>query len=363
MTNHRGDLRGTGDGLTEDSIRWGKRPDVAPVIGITPRDLDLFAWLEQHRFATTGILTTLFWRSYGSPVRERLRGLHDAGYLDKFRPAVYGRGGSAEWIYRLTPRGWETLCDMGRSATGRLPFGELTDLAYAAHDLQLDALLLHAADLAYPGDRPLIDRLPFDWQGPDLGRIDRDGGDAPARRSPAAILPEGVTTRRGTSLPGILEPDATLLGRHRDSGRPLAVLIEYDRTTRATKQRDRFRRYDRFLAETWREGRFADHHSAPIALYLLQAESHMATFLKEADKHLSAWEGHRTDGPAQGAYPGRDLLFFSTRERIAAGEWTMDRVPSQPPEVRGSTTLHTRTMLAPVLSLFAVEDDVAERAA
>ncbi len=353
--NHRGDLRGTGDGLTEGSIRWGRRPDVAPAIALTSRDLDIFAWLEQHRFASTGILSLLFWRSYQATTRHRLKLLHDAGYLDKFRPALPPGAGTAEWIYRLTPRGWETLCDRGRSVTGRLPFGELTDLAYVGHDLQLDATLLHAAALAYPGDGPLIDHLPFAWHGPDVGRVDRDGGDAPARKSPAALLPEGHTTRPGTSLPGILEPDATLVGPHFASGLPVAVLIEYDRTTRASKQRDRWRRYDRFLTQTWRESRFAAHHTAPVAIYLLQRERQLSSFLKEADKHLNAWQGPRDAGPAQGIYPGRDLLLFTTRERLQAGNWTMERLPAQPIDVRPSKTLHPRSTPMPIMQLFAAQ--------
>jgi hypothetical protein len=351
--NHSGDILDAGQGLTEGAIQWGERPETPPTWALTPRDLDVFSWLEQHRFATTGILTMLFWRGYGAAPRERLKLLHDVGFLDKFRPFRRPGLGTAEWIYRLTARGWDLLIDRDRAVTGRMPFGELTDLAYVAHDLQLDALLLHAASQAYPGDAPLIERLPFKWRGVDLGRVDRDGGEVAARRSAAAVLPEGHVTRRGISLPGILEPDATLTGPHFASGAPASVLVEYDRTLRASKQRDRFRRYDRFLTETWRESRFADHHSAPVAIYLLQLDRHLAAFLKEADKHFTAWLGPREAGPAQGMYPGRDLMLFTTRERLVAGDWTMKRLPAQPPDVRGASVLHPRETPMPIMRLFA----------
>lgn len=339
-----------GDGLTEGAILWGRRPATPARVALTQRDLRIFAWLEQHRFATSGVIAALFWGRHGTPVQERLKLLHDAGYLDKFRPRQ--PTGSSKWIYRLTQLGWDVVCDHGLSATGRLPFGELTDLAYVSHDLQLDAMLISMMRHAFPGDGPLIERLPFEWQGPDLGRVPADGG-PPAPMGAAARLPEGHIAAEGASIPGVLEPDATLLGRHTASGLPVAVMIEYDRTRRPAKQRDRWRRYDRFLSVTWRDSRFADHHAAPIVLYLVGATKQIRGFVREADKHLTGWVGPRMGSGLQGVYPGRDLILFTSRERLLAGDWTVDCVPAHPPELRGTKAVHERTQQAPFLRLFA----------
>jgi hypothetical protein len=355
------DLARDGDRLTEAAIQWGRRPPSAPIVSLTSRDLRIFAWLEQHRFATSGVIAALFWGRHGTPVQERMKLLHDAGYVDKFRPNL-GHTGSAKWIYRLTQRGWDVLCDRGLSATGRLPFGELTDLAYVGHDLQLDAMLVSMMRDAFPGAGPLADRLPFEWQGPDLGRVPADGGPV-APLGAAARLPEGHFIAVANSIPGVLEPDATLLGHHAASGLPVAVMLEYDRTRRPAKQRDRWRRYDRFLAETWRDSRFADHHGAPIVLYLVADTKQIPAFIKEADKHLTAWIGPRVGTPQQGVYPGRDLVLFTSRERLLAGDWTVDCVPAQPADVRGTKAVHPRTQQAPFLRLFATADAVGAIAA
>lgn len=355
-------LASVGDGLTEAAIQWGRRPPEPPPVSLTPRDLAMFGWLEQHRFATSGMLSALFFHQHSHPVRRRLKLLHDAGYLDKFRPNR-GRGGSSEWIYRLTQRGWHVLCDHGCSVSGRLPFGELTDLAYVGHDLQLDSLLISIARRAFPGHGPLLERLPFEWHGADLGRVERGGGPPSERLGTAARLPEGHVTAAAGSIPGVLEPDATLLGPHAVSGLPIAVLFEYDRTRRPAKQRDRWRRYDRFLTETWRDSRFGDHHCAPLVIYLLPHTKLIPTFLEEADKHLTAWVGPRQGAPQQGTYPGRDLIMFTSRERLLGGDFTMDCVPAHPADVRGTKTVHARTEPVPFLTLFGGNVSAAALAA
>jgi hypothetical protein len=347
------DLIDAGIGLTEAVIEWGKRPATPPRVALTDRDLAIFVWLEQHRFATAQMLAALFFDARWSAVMRRLKLLHDIGYLDKFRPTVARTAGSAKWIFCLTQRGWLALCDAGLSATGRLPFGELTDLAYVSHDLQLDALLLSIAMRELPGSGPLTNRLPFQILGPDIARVPRDGGPRPDTTSAAAALPEGHIVARGDSSAGLLEPDATLLGTHVQSGLPFAVMIEYDRTLRPSKQRDRWRRYDRFLAETWREGRFADYHSAPLVVYLLPRTKLLPTFLKEADKHLTAWIGPTNSHPSRGSYPGRDFLLFTSRERLLDGDWTMECLPAQPAGIRGTATVHSRPVHVPLMRLFA----------
>jgi hypothetical protein len=346
-------LRRVGERLTESAIEWGRRPASPARMSLTPRDREILSWLEQHRFAATSTLALLFWGAKPSTAPNmRLKLLHDAGYVDKCRARVVG-GGSSEWIYRLARRGWDVLWDNALNVSPRLPSVELNDLAYAAHDLQLDATLLAVAAAELPGDGPLLKRLPFEWQGPDLGRVERDGGTPTRRQGLAAQLPEGHIIARANSLPGVLEPDATWNGTHATSGLPMTVMFEYDRTRRPAKQRDRWRRYDRFLAQTWRDSRFGEHHCAPPVIYLLAQTKLIPAFLREADKHLTAWVGPQHGGPWDGTYPGRDLVLFTSRERLFAGDWTIDCVPALPPERRKCKSVAPRTADVPLMRLWA----------
>jgi len=75
---------------------------------LTERDLRLMVLLLDVNYLSTSQLAMLGW---GSPrtraAQKRLKVLHDGGYLDRFRPVR--RIGSAEWIYRLSARGWKAL--------------------------------------------------------------------------------------------------------------------------------------------------------------------------------------------------------------------------------------------------------------
>ena len=167
---------------------------------------------------------------------------------------------------------------------------EITSVSYTEHDLQLAAIvLLIATAAATPGLGGLLDRMPFQWQGPRSGRIDPDGLLNPARgerhgdrdgriesdpaeqpeRSAAASLPEGTRLHPGRSRAGYLEPDATLIGRVGDER--FAVLIEYDRTDRPHKQVDRLRRYDHSCS-TAGATPFRAHSAPPSVVFFTARE-------------------------------------------------------------------------------------------
>ena len=177
----------------------------------------------------------------------------------------------------------------------------------------------------------LIDRMPFTWKGPRSGRIDTDtteefersagrratAGDAPARR------------RQPSRLPGARRH------AHRRSGDDLwAVLIEYDRTERPHKQIDRLRRYDHWLLDGWREGHFATHSIPPSVIFLTARERPLRRLIETADQTFSAWHGREDAGPREGTHPARERVVFTSRERVLAGDWTILRTPSLPPELR-----------------------------
>ena len=368
----------SGQDLGLISVQFGRRNGAPPMMCLTDRDLRLMALLLDVNYLLTSQLVLLGWGSSRTRAgQKRLKVLHDGGYLDRFRPVR--RIGSAEWIYRLSARGWRALAsqDIVDGNTRYKPTA-FTSISYTEHDLQLSALILRIA-LAAGGSYTdgLIDTMPFTWQGPHSGRIawqgpsggrsardwredfdqdahdelDRDGHKN-VERSPAAQLPLGTRLYRCESRSGYLEPDATLIGGSGEDR--FAVLIEYDRTDRPHKQIDRLRRYDWWLLEGWRETHFATHASPPTVVFLTSRERPLRRLIETADQVLSAWYGREDDGPREGTHPARERILFTSRERIHARDWTMGRTPSLPPELRGEPDVCSpRSVVYDMPSMFA----------
>jgi hypothetical protein len=209
--------------------------------------------------------------------------------------------------------------------------------------IELNALLCElAARAAAACDRtgPLLHAAPFTVHGPRTGRVDPDHDARPLDADPTNELPPGHLVHNGISHPGLLEPDATLVGRHRDTGQPIAVLIEYDRTRRATKLTGKLARYDHFLTEGWRRTRYARHPDEPAVLFITRTDTHLPNALSEADRQLTAHA--RPDNDATRAcYPGREELAFTSRGRLLDGDDTiLQTTPQANPEARPA---HTRT--------------------
>lgn len=314
------------------SVQWGHRPDGPASIALTSRDLRLLALLADVNFLSTSQLVVLGWGLTGERAgQKRLKRLHDAGYVDRFRPAC--ATGSAEWNYRLTLRGSSALDSRSANRAPAYSPAVITNLSYTEHDIQLASLVIHVA-LATRGDSrggPLLDAMPFEWIGPRSGRIDP----ASARRAPHAEspAPEGLRLHFEQSRAGYLEPDATLIACD-SNGLKRAVLIEYDRTNRPHKQQDRLRRYDRWLLDGWRRGGFAAHAAPPAVIFLTARDAPLRRLIETADSTLTAWSGRPDAGPREGAHPARQRIVFTSRDRLLALDWTMFRAPRLPPAFR-----------------------------
>jgi hypothetical protein len=341
-----------GIGLSAGTIQWGRRSECPAPIGLTARDLRLLALLHDTNYLSTSQLTVLGWGMAERAAQERLKRLHDAGYLDRFRPLV--ARGTSEWNYRLTRAGWQALVAHDMPADGRhYTPAEITSISYTEHDLQLAAIvLLIATAAAAPGPGGLLDRMPFQWQGPRSGRIDPHEPLNPTsgerqdhradsieprtaeqpERSAAASLPQGTRLHPGRSRPGYLEPDTTLIGRVGDER--FAVLVEYDRTDRPHKQVDRLRRYDHFLLDGWRHTHFAEHATPPSVLFLTAREQPLTRLIQTADQTFTAWHGAEHSTTREGTHPARQRVVFTSRDRIMKGDWTMHRTPGLPPDLR-----------------------------
>ncbi len=318
-----------GVGLSAGTIQWGRRSDSPAPVGLTIRDLRLMALLHDTNYLSASQLTLLGWGNAERAAQERLKRLHDTGYLDRFRPLA--ARGTREWNYRLTQTGWEALdgARHGRSTAAHYTPAEITSISYTEHDLQLAAIiLLIARAAAATGTAGLLDRMPFQWQGHRSGRIEPDSpeqtralgegeppqGHAPASRAQPPRLSWSPTRRSSDSV-----------GDDR-----FAVLIEYDRTDRPHKQTDRLRRYEHFLLDGWRHTRFAAHSTPPSVMFLTAREQPLRRLIQTADETFTAWHGaqHAT---ATGGHPPRQAAHRVHQPRAHPRRRLDDATHPQPP--------------------------------
>jgi hypothetical protein len=124
----------------------------------------------------------------------------------------------------------------------------VTEYSVVEHDLQVNAWVL-----TY---RRLVGENLIDWFGPDQGRIEVAATYEPQKRrfrpvdlQDATLASDGHHHPRGLRLDhfGPLFPDATLTLYCDSIGAEVDLLVELDRTRRATKNLDKLRRYDAFL--------------------------------------------------------------------------------------------------------------------
>jgi hypothetical protein len=342
-------------------IQWGRRPERPPACSVTDRDLRLLRFVHDFGYVSTSTLAAMFWGRYGSAVRERLKLLHDIGLLDKLRPRVGRTTGAPEWVYRLTVPGWRVLRDQGEPADAEaFRPAKLTSIAYAEHDVQVAALMAQiaarAAEFVGRGG-PLIDAAPFELLGPRSGtidpRVERRAPDA----SPASDL-AGRRVRLGRAHPGVLKPDATMFGVDRHGNRT-AVMFEFDRTRRPSKQVERLQRYDWFLTAGWRQSRYAVLDIEPAVLVVCDGDEQVGALARAADQNLSARLVDRQDPERRWESLGREQIAFTSTRCLASGTGRMLQVDAQADSIdrrRGTVRCGTRPIVVTVYvdRLFAV---------
>jgi hypothetical protein len=332
------------DTLLEQTIDFDTRdPDAPAHTVLTNRELDILEALAHLRYLTTMMLAALCWGPYNSQLRHRMHTLFHAGLVRRFRPPIIRRrAGGAPWVYELDSIGYRLLRDQRPETTPPWTQTELHSFTYAEHDLELNALLCELAARAATNagtSGPLWHAAPFQILGPRAGRIDPEHDARPPDAHSANQLPDGHIIRPATSRPGVLEPDATLTGQHHATGEPIAILIEYDRTRRASKLTSKLARYDHFLTDGWRHTRYARQPDEPAVLFITATDTHLPNAINEADRQLTAAIAP-AGRPDQARYPGREELAFTTRQRLLAGDETLTQVIAQPANAGPTHTTH-----------------------
>jgi hypothetical protein len=354
------ELHASVDALVQRTVEFDTRR-TPRALAITSRDLDILQALAELRYLTTSMIAVLAWGSYNTRLRSRLPALFDAGFVRRFRPRLVNGAGVAQWVYELDTAGHRLLTAERPTACPMWTRSDLAAFSYAEHDLELNAMLCELAARAASRrghGGPLLRAAPFTILGARTGRVDPAAEARPLDADPANELPVGDVVRSGDSYEALLEPDATLVGRHSATGAPIAVLLEYDRTRRATKLTSKLARYDAFLSDGWRRTRHACCRHEPAVLFVIRDEKHLEAAIREADRQLTAWVGPSAARPEQGRYPGRDEIGFTTRERLMTTDSVVLQVPPHPPGQtrQARTPVPTIETALSLSSLFAPPD-------
>ncbi|MCW2952020.1 MAG: hypothetical protein JWQ48_1190 [Conexibacter sp.] len=103
----------------------------------------------------------------------------------------------------------------------------------------------------------------------------------------------------------------------------------FDRMRRPSKQLERLRRYDWFLASGWRESRYASLDIEPAALIVCDEERQVEAFVSAADGHLSAVVA----GPGRVDFVGREQVGFTSWARVLEADDRVDQVRARPSDM------------------------------
>src|SRR5919109_2623447 len=210
--------------------------DLAP----QARDLEILRALWRYRFLLTSQIAEEWWpRKSLYAAQRRLLRMTAADWVTRFRPRL--SKGKHEWIYQLDKKGFE-LAKTSWGLDGRyIEEGakwrerQVREYSVVEHDLQVNAWGRAYRKLA--GDQVI------DWIGPDQGRIDVPTVyDSHARRHRKVGIDETARGWEHYRRPrdfrlehfAPLFPDATITIYSDSLGKELDLLVELDRTKRAT---------------------------------------------------------------------------------------------------------------------------------
>jgi hypothetical protein len=303
-------------------LRWGERETKADV-ALQPRDLEILVALARYRFLTTGQIAERWWEGRGlRAVRRRMTRLFDAGFVERFRPQTLR--GSYQWTYCLARDGFRAAEQTGELAPG-LKFAPrreaIFDYRYVIHDLRTNEWVLRYRELL--GDRLL------DWAGPDESRYEppKKTRDEDYFSRAGAILSESRWHESGIDDEAFrpIQPDALLDVTAAEGD--VRVFVEYDRTRRADKNYDKFRRYDALVSVWWR----TTHLGCPYVVFVCQDADHRRRFLYAADYQLTGCLSAGTGPDREQRYFARDRTLFVLESDIRTGEPEAMLLPERPP--------------------------------
>jgi len=318
-----------------DRVEIDKRRETTPLT-VQRRDAAIVRDVWRYKLLATAQLQELWWPGRSErAAQKRLTKLFHAALLERFRPVT--RRGSYPWIYQLGPEGHKLLQNTGGiPARRRYERRNVYDYGYVLHDLHLNSWVL-----AY---RRALGGALLDWDGETA--IEPP---PPTTRSQLRLddnwSAEGLKTPRARTV----VPDAVLEIARADRDGSRLFLVEYDRTTRADKNYEKFRRYDSFLTWWWRHTALLDRGEPPWVLFVCQDHAHRDKFLAAADRDLTGHLWHPSSPPSEKNYPGRHRILFVCDADVHAGILEARRVAGYPPghPARRATPAESRGVRLP----------------
>jgi protein involved in plasmid replication-relaxation len=304
---------------------------------LTPqaRDLEILRALWRYRFLLTSQIADEWWPGCSLyAAQRRLLRMTAAGWVTRFRPRL--SKGKHEWIYQLDRKGFE-LAKTSWGLEGRyIEEGakwrprHVREYSVVEHDLQVNAWVR-----AY---RKLVGDQIIDWLGPDQGRIEVPTlYDSHARRYRKVGIDdtprgwENYRRPRDFRLRDFapLVPDATITIYSDSLGKELDLLIELDRTRRATKNVDKLRRYDAFLTAWCRlTDRYRRGAVLAMAVFICPSEQQAKSLMEVADREVTGRIAGGGGRPEEWPYPGREQMLFCAEEDVHDGfglAWSLPR--------------------------------------
>jgi hypothetical protein len=258
--------------------------------------------------------------------------------VTRFRPRL--SKGKHEWIYQLDRKGFE-LAKRSWGLDGPYIDSDakwrprhVTEYSVVEHDLQLNAWVF-----AYRG---IVGENLIDWLGPEQGRIDvpttYDRDKRRFRRvdlQDATLAGDSYHHPRALQLDhfGPLFPDATLTLYRNSIGAEVDLLVEFDRTRRATKNVDKLHRYDAFLT-AWcaMTDRYRHAKELPCVIFVCPGEREAQSLMRVADREVTGQYSGYGRPPRNGwPHPGRERMLFVAEEDAHDGlalAWSLPRNPA-----------------------------------
>jgi hypothetical protein len=337
-------------------LRWQQRP-TGPHKPPLPRkdDLEVLAVLHELRFLTASQIGRRFMpgRALRS-VQHRLGQMFRVGWVRRCEIATRKRG-HTQRVYALDEAGFELIranrgrTDLARGvdpdAKWRAP--EVEDPRLVLHDLHVNAWL-------FALERLLAPNVIRGWRGPRQAKLDVPGERVRGQWVP--LTAETVQLGTGHHLADLqledfrpVRPDLAVevdvsLG---DSRRVVELLIELDRSGRASSNYEKFRRYDALL-NGWAmaTSRYRKLGEPPVLIVVVEDDEKAFAFLRAADRIMTGRVGKW--GVPEAVWPahGRRRMFVAAERDIHQGTLRAQRLPEHPPALRKALAGHGTDRLA-----------------
>jgi hypothetical protein len=251
--------------------------------------------------------------------------------------------GHTQRVYAVDQLGFELIqANRGRTELARLvdPDAkwrppEVEDARVILHDLHANAWLFALEEIVAPN-------VLRGWRGPRAARLEVPGEKVRGQWTP--LTPDTVPLGTGHHLADLqlgeflpVRPDLAVeldlsLGNQR---RRVELLVELDRSGRASSNYDKFRRYDALL-NGWAMTvpRYKALGEPPVVVFVVEDDDKATQFLHAADRIMTGRVGKW--GVPEAAWPayGRRRMFVVSERDVHQRSLRAQRLPEHPPALR-----------------------------